>query len=158
MTTPLPAPPPSGLDYWPYVCVNVHKSWEDFYQHFSSLEGPTRLVAYTVYGSSYYGGPEFTYRPGDWLVYGAETTGLPEQAHVDVLGSGGALVKIPINTTHVRSLNLAVSVGIGVFEALRQLDSEHVVQPRDDSQLPQNQPYRPQAVLQDSGAAAAGQQ
>jgi hypothetical protein len=49
----------------------------------------------------------------------------------------------------VRSLNLAVSVGIGVFEALRQLDSgSHQVAPRDDSLLPRNQPFRPEAVLQ----------
>jgi hypothetical protein len=65
-----------------------------------------------------------------------------------VLASGGALVKIPIETTHVRSLNLAVSVGVGVFEALRQLDSgSHQVAPRDDTLLPRNQAFRPEGVL-----------
>lgn len=55
-------------------------------------------------------------------------------AHKDILESGGVLVKIPIVDTHVRSLNQSVSVGVGVFEALRQLDDgHHVVTPRDDT-------------------------
>jgi hypothetical protein len=41
------------------------------------------------------------------------------------------LVKIPIQDTYVRSLNQSVCVGVGLFEALRQLDS-HAVAPRDD--------------------------
>jgi hypothetical protein len=44
------------------------------------------------------------------------------------------LVKVPISQQHVRSLNLAVTVGVGVFEALRQL-GPHEVAPRDDSGL-----------------------
>lgn len=123
----------AGLDYWPYVCVKVHKSWEAFIEFFTQLEGPKRLVAFTVYGSQYYGGPSFQYLPGDWLVYGSETSGLPDEAHVDVLQSGGALVKIPITETFVRSLNVAVTVGVGVFEATRQLDeSRQYVVPRED--------------------------
>lgn len=55
-----------------------------------------------------FAGPEFQYQPGDWLLFGAETTGLPPEAHSDILAAGGALVKVPITTTHVRSLNLAV--------------------------------------------------
>jgi tRNA (cytidine/uridine-2'-O-)-methyltransferase len=74
---------------------------------------------------------EFEYQAGDWLVFGAETTGLPADAHQNIVDSGGSLVKIPINVTHVRSLNLAVSAGVGIFEALRQIDSGgHQVQPR----------------------------
>jgi tRNA (cytidine/uridine-2'-O-)-methyltransferase len=74
---------------------------------------------------------EFAYQPGDWLVFGAETSGLPPEAHEDVVASGGSLVKIPILDTHVRSINLAVCVGVGAFEALRQLDAgKHNVAPR----------------------------
>jgi len=73
------------------------------------------------------------------LLFGAETTGLPEEATRDILASGGALVKIPIVQAHVRSLNLATCVGIGLFEALRQLDGGgpggRAVAPRDDRQL-----------------------
>jgi hypothetical protein len=54
-------------------------------------------------------------------------------AHEDIVASGGQLVKIPIVDTYVRSLNQSVCVGVGVFEALRQLDlGKHSVEPRDD--------------------------
>lgn len=79
---------------------------------------------------------EFAYQHGDWLLFGSETSGLPLQAHRDIEASGGELVKIPIVDTHVRSLNLAVSVGVAAFEALRQLDAgSHVVAPRTSPTL-----------------------
>jgi hypothetical protein len=47
------------------------------------------------------------------------------------------LVKIPIQDTYVRSLNQSVSVGVGLFEALRQLDAgKHEVAPRNDAASP----------------------
>ena len=52
-------------------------------------------------------------------MFGAEDTGLPDIAH----DAATDIVRIPMNNfDHVRSLNLATSVGIGLFEALRQLD------------------------------------
>jgi tRNA(Leu) C34 or U34 (ribose-2'-O)-methylase TrmL len=68
---------------------------------------------------------EKKYKPGDWLVFGAETTGLSPEALEDCGNEqkyGGGKVRIPMVDTYVRSLNLAVSVGIGVYEALRQLN------------------------------------
>ncbi|EFJ50659.1 hypothetical protein VOLCADRAFT_45595, partial [Volvox carteri f. nagariensis] len=112
----------AGLDYWDAVAVNTHSSWDAFFAFFQQLPNPKRLVAFTVYGDKYYAGPEFSYQPGDWLVFGAETSGLPPKAHSDVLASGGCLVKIPIRDMHVRSINLSVAVGVGLFEAIRQLD------------------------------------
>lgn len=44
------------------------------------------------------------------------------QAHAAAVDTEGAVVKIPMIETHVRSLNLAVSVGVGLYEAIRQLD------------------------------------
>lgn len=44
------------------------------------------------------------------------------QAHELIPQSGGQMLKIPMREVHVRSLNLSVSVGIGVYEAIRQLD------------------------------------
>jgi tRNA(Leu) C34 or U34 (ribose-2'-O)-methylase TrmL len=118
----------------PKVCVDVHASWPAFLDAFAAAPAPKRLVAFTVYGSQYYAAPEFAYRPGDWLLFGSETSGLPPEAHGDITARGGALVKVPISTAHVRSLNLATTVGIGLFEALRQL-APHEVAPRDDSGL-----------------------
>eukprot|EP00897_Mesotaenium_endlicherianum_P010386 jgi/Mesen1/9376/ME000610S08677 len=94
----------AGLDYWPHVVVKVHESWEQFVDYF--LE------------------QEIAYASGDWLVFGSETTGLPADAIARCLSptQGGGLARIPINESFVRSLNLSVSVGIGLYEAIRQLD------------------------------------
>lgn len=48
------------------------------------------------------------------------------QAHAAAVDTQGAVVKIPMIETHVRSLNLAVSVGVGLYEAIRQLDFAEV--------------------------------
>ena len=65
------------------------------------------------------------YQPGDWLFFGCESKGLPPEAlEAATEATGGrGVVRIPVYKTHVRSLNLAVSVGIGVYEALRQTDA-----------------------------------
>lgn len=112
----------AGLDFWPYVIVKVHSSWEAFFSYFQSLDAPKRLVAFSKYGTVRYAEPDFEYRKGDWLLFGSETTGLPEEAHKAVRSSGGDTVKIPMEGTHVRCLNLSVSVGIGLYEAIRQLE------------------------------------
>jgi hypothetical protein len=48
------------------------------------------------------------------------------QAHTAAVDTQGAVVKIPMIETHVRSLNLAVSVGVGLYEAIRQLEFAQV--------------------------------
>jgi len=112
----------AGLDYWAWVCCSVHPTFQDFQKFFDSLPGPKRIYAFSKLGKRHYA-EEGLYQPGTWLLFGAETTGLPPAAHAAAPASGGDVVKIPMgNYRHVRSLNLATSVGIGVFEALRQLD------------------------------------
>ncbi|PKA47302.1 tRNA (cytidine/uridine-2'-O-)-methyltransferase [Apostasia shenzhenica] len=76
---------------------------------------------------------DFTYRSGDWLVFGSETSGLPPEALLDCSreGMGGGAVRIPMVETHVRSLNLSVSVGIALYEAARQLNYEQLRSPAD---------------------------
>jgi tRNA (cytidine/uridine-2'-O-)-methyltransferase len=126
----------AGLDYWHYVSVAVHPSWAAFEAFRAALPCAAghRTAAFTKFSYQHYAS-EGLYRAADggivWLVFGAETTGLPDEAVAAIEASaGGALVKIPMaNAEHVanplsgvRSLNLATSVGIGVFEALRQLD------------------------------------
>lgn len=68
---------------------------------------------------------DVNYKSGDWLLFGSEVDGLPAAA-LEQCSSGeyaGGTVRLPMNETYVRSLNLSVSAGIGVYEALRQLDS-----------------------------------
>nr|AIZ95401.1 MADS5 [Apostasia odorata] len=121
----------AGLDYWPYVVVKVHKSWVKFREYFRQQEGNKRLLAFTKRGTHIHS--DFTYRSGDWLVFGSETSGLPPEALLDCSreGMGGGAVRIPMVETHVRSLNLSVSVGIALYEAARQLNYEQLRSPAD---------------------------
>jgi tRNA (cytidine/uridine-2'-O-)-methyltransferase len=127
----------AGLDYWDYVSFRVHDSIQDFGSYFNALPDPKRLFGFSKFATRHYAASTTTsgngssspvvvgtaYRKGDWLMFGAETTGLPQEAVDLSVHSGGCLVKIPMNNyKYVRSLNLATSVGIGVFEAIRQLD------------------------------------
>jgi tRNA (cytidine/uridine-2'-O-)-methyltransferase len=159
----------AGLDYWHAVCARVHEAdgdgdgWPALLAAYDAAPAPKRLVAFTVYGATHYAGPAFSYRRGDWLLFGSETEGLAARAHDDVRARGGALVKIPMRggaRAPVRALNLATSVGVGVFEALRQLDLEawgsgggagggQVVEPRDDAL------WRETPMAQAAAAAAA---
>ena len=68
------------------------------------------------------------------------------QAHQAAVDSGGAVVKIPMIERHVRSLNLSTSVGIGLYEALRQLDG---------AVLPEEQQLDPLAPRSDYNANPA---
>lgn len=110
----------AGLDYWDWVAVQVHDNVDAFLSFYEGLEGDKRLFAYSKFGEVHYA-QDGLYDRGtrNFLMFGAETTGLPEEAHT----ASTDVVQIPMgNYTHVRSLNLATSVGIGLFESLRQLD------------------------------------
>ncbi|XP_057850546.2 uncharacterized protein LOC131061062 isoform X2 [Cryptomeria japonica] len=114
----------AGLDYWPYVVVKVHSSWHEFIDYFKKQEGEKRLLAFTKKGTSVH--TDIVYKPGDWLIFGSETSGLSTEVLNDCTNEiyGGGTVRIPILETYVRCLNLSVSVGIAVYEASRQLKYE----------------------------------
>jgi len=99
----------AGLDYWKEVDV---KLWDSFEQ-LRDDNAPARFFFLTTKSDrAYY---DVRFRPGDFLVFGRETKGLPEgllAAHRD------ELLTIPMRGT--RSLNLATAVGIVLFEAVRQ--------------------------------------
>lgn len=116
----------AGLDYWKSVCVRVHPSWEAFHEYWMALDAPRkRLVGFSKLGARPHA-EEGAYEPGDWLLFGAEDKGLREEA-MEACRRTGGIRRIPIDETHVRSLNLSVSAGIGIYEALRQLDGPPVV-------------------------------
>ncbi|CAM8889054.1 unnamed protein product [Rhodiola kirilowii] len=116
----------AGLDYWPYVVVKIHNSWTEFREYFQQQEGENRLLAFTKRGTKAHS--DFSYRKGDWLVFGSETGGLPPEAILDCESEtlGGGKLRIPMVDTYVRCLNLSVSVGIALYEASRQLDYEQL--------------------------------
>lgn len=105
----------AGLDYWPYVKLHYHESFSDFQQLHQQRGG--RWIGFSTSGKCSY--INFTFRPDDWLLFGKETTGLPPE----VLDACQETVYIPMKQKGVRSLNLSVSVAVGLFEAHRQLNS-----------------------------------
>lgn len=74
---------------------------------------------------------DFSYRKGDYLLFGSEKGGLHPEALQDCNSEpyGGGTIRIPIVETYVRCLNLSVSVGIALYEASRQLNYEQLQTP-----------------------------
>ncbi|MGK7945648.1 MAG: tRNA (cytidine(34)-2'-O)-methyltransferase [Microcystaceae cyanobacterium] len=103
----------AGLDYWPYVNLQYHPDLETFETFYQSLGG--RLLGYSIHGTMTY--TDCTHQDHDWLVFGSETNGLPKS----FLQRCNATLCIPMPHPQVRSLNLSVSVAVGLFEARRQL-------------------------------------
>jgi tRNA (cytidine/uridine-2'-O-)-methyltransferase len=103
----------AGLDYWPYVSLHCHSSWFSFLSFAEKSGG--RLIGFSTGGQA----NTFSYRfqCQDWLLFGSETTGLSPEA----LQACTNTVYIPMHQPQVRSLNLSVSVTVGLFEARRQL-------------------------------------
>jgi tRNA (cytidine/uridine-2'-O-)-methyltransferase len=103
----------AGLDYWPFVSFKCHPSWQAFWDVTQQQGG--RLIGFSVKGktSNY----AFQFQAQDWLLFGSETDGLPAAA----TQACHALLAIPMAEPGVRSLNLSVSVAVGLFEAKRQL-------------------------------------
>ncbi|MEL6439572.1 MAG: tRNA (cytidine(34)-2'-O)-methyltransferase [Cyanobacteria bacterium J06621_8] len=106
----------AGLDYWPLVQLHYHENLSAFQQHQQQKGG--RLIGYSVRGSNNY--LNCHYQPTDWLLFGKETAGLPPS----LLETCDQTVRIDILEPKVRSLNLSVSVAVGLFEAIRQLTIE----------------------------------
>jgi len=103
----------AGLDYWPYVKLHYHDSLDTFQTYHQQRGG--RWLGFSVAGSYNY--IHFPFQVDDWLLFGSETTGLPPA----VISACAASVHIPMMQPKVRSLNLSVSVAVGLFEARRQL-------------------------------------
>ena len=104
----------AGLDYWDAVQVQVHPSWTACRQAIQ----PARLFLYSTVSARRY--DQVSYRPGDALVFGCETKGLPDEL---LAAFPDSVCGIPILTDHVRSLNLSSAVAVVVYEALRQIDA-----------------------------------
>jgi tRNA (cytidine/uridine-2'-O-)-methyltransferase len=102
----------AGLDYWRFVDLHVHKSWE----HFRRQVDDRNLIYFSKRATRSYAANR--YQTDDYLVFGPETRGLP-QALLDA--NPQRAHRIPMMGTGVRSLNLSNAVSIVLYEALRQL-------------------------------------
>ena len=104
----------AGLDYWPEIAPVVYRDWRDFEAR--ALRGQTeKLHLFTARtGRSVF---DARFEPGDFLVFGQEQLGLPPA----LLGAWPERqVAIPMREG-MRSLNLAVAAGVGVYAALATL-------------------------------------
>ncbi len=104
----------SGMDYWNALDLVEHEDWAAFR---ASDLGPKRLFLFTTHSSSSYWDVE--YEDGDGLLFGREGSGAPDWMHEEI--GPDRRLKIPQYNPDLRSLNLATSAGIAVFEVMRQL-------------------------------------
>ena len=104
----------AGLDYHQHVITEVCEDWDDFITRCQ----PKRLWAMTTKASRWH--TDCAFVEDDYLVFGPETRGLPGAMVQDCIAANQAL-RIPMQADS-RSMNLANSVGVVVYEALRQQD------------------------------------
>jgi len=104
----------AGLDYHEYASVQLHAQWADFLS--SVPVTPEHMFALTTRGTQSPYAVRF--RPGDCLVFGSETQGLPPAIREQF--APAQCLKLPMRDGQ-RSLNLSNAVAVTVFEAWRQL-------------------------------------
>jgi len=113
----------AGLDYWPYLKLQIHDTWEEYL----ATAKPNRVFFLSTHGEkSLY---DCAFQPGDALVFGNESSGLPRDFYARYRES---LFKIPMPGEHARSINLANAVSIAAYECHRQLS---IAQPQDQSPI-----------------------
>lgn len=114
----------AGLDYHDMARVHLYSDFESFLQQkqltlMPQNEGkkPVKIYAITTKGTQNYSA--IAYQPGDYLLFGSETAGLPSELMSKIPSENRLLIPMLPNS---RSLNLANSVAIVSYEALRQHD------------------------------------
>jgi tRNA (cytidine/uridine-2'-O-)-methyltransferase len=103
----------AGMDYWPQVQVSVWANWAAFHAAHLVHDPPRHYFLTTKTDRPYF---DAAFCPGDYLIFGRETRGLPESL---LAAEPDRLLTIPMAPA-ARSLNLATAAGIVLFEALRQ--------------------------------------
>lgn len=103
----------AGLDYWEYVDLEVHESFDDFLEKYKDKR---KFLATTKGGKIY---SDVQFQDEDMILFGRETKGLPK----DFIEENKEMaIRIPMSeNTRLRSLNLSNCGNILLFEALRQL-------------------------------------
>src|SRR5206468_1457419 len=102
----------AGMDYWQHVQWHRWRGWEDFARHVSAASHLWFIES---------GGPQLytqaSFSPGDFLIFGRETAGLPRPL---LEANRSSWLRIPMFNPSARSLNLSNCVALVLFEALRQ--------------------------------------
>lgn len=103
----------AGLDYWHLVDINYYDSYDELLKKYP--DGNFYLAS-TKAKKKY---TDVNFKDEDFIVFGPETRGLPEDL---IFSNYDMAIRIPMLKDYGRSLNLANSANIILFEALRQLD------------------------------------
>ena len=101
----------AGMDYWEKLTVHRYADWEDFKEQ----NPDAKIWMATTKAEKAYSDVEFS--DGDFIMFGKESAGIPEEILVE---NRKTCIRIPMRPD-IRSLNLANSVAIVLYEAERQL-------------------------------------
>lgn len=103
----------AGLDYWKYLDLTIYENLDDFFEKNKDVNF---YLATTKTKNIY---SDIKFKDGDFIFFGKETAGLPE----DLINKySDRAIRIPMIKDLKRSLNLANSCTVILYEALRQLD------------------------------------
>ena len=108
----------AGLDYWHLVDISYYDSFAELQEKYKDA----RFFYFTTKGRHRHS--DVTFQDGDFLVFGKETKGLPEEL---LMQHENECLRIPM-FSEARSLNLGNSVAIALYEALRQTDYEGLLE------------------------------
>lgn len=103
----------AGLDYWPYLDVTIYESFEELREKYKD----STFYFSTTKAKHFY--HEASYKQGDFIVFGRESSGLPDSIRDS---DPDRCIRVPMINTTTRSLNLSNTVSIVAYEALRQID------------------------------------
>ncbi len=106
----------TGLDYWQDVKLHVWKSFGEL-QNAADHSARFWFLSTKATASPWQAG----FQPGDYLVFGQETKGLPEDL---IAAAGENALRIPMVPGSTRSLNLSTAIAIVLYEAVRQQNPE----------------------------------
>lgn len=102
----------AGLDYWKHISLNIYEGIDEFF----SLNKDKSMVFFSSHAENAY--TSINYQDEMYLIFGKESVGLPKNL---IEANSDKLYKIPIFSEHIRSLNLANTVSIVVYEGIRRI-------------------------------------
>jgi tRNA (cytidine/uridine-2'-O-)-methyltransferase len=108
----------AGLDYHEFAAIQRHENFNAF----MLKEQPKRVLAITTKTNNFYG--DISFEPGDYLLFGSETAGLPEEVRVQIPDQDK--IRIPM-LKESRSMNLSNAAAVIVYDAWRQLGFPNAV-------------------------------
>ena len=108
----------AGLDYHEFAALKRHANFQSFVES----EQPERILAVTTKSTGYYG--DVAFKAGDYLLFGSETGGLPEDVRQQIPDQDK--IRIPM-LKDSRSMNLSNATAVIVYEAWRQLGFENSI-------------------------------